>query len=81
MLLRLDGDHEKSSSFVSTCSTWFPAENGDSLHLLEAQVTPGDFQGKNVDSEYLPLPPVSRLSDAVLLAEALLVCVSAQTKI
>ncbi|KAJ7658289.1 hypothetical protein DFH06DRAFT_1196537 [Mycena polygramma] len=39
--------------FVSTCSTWYPAENGDSLHLLEAQVTPGDFQGKNTDTEAL----------------------------
>ncbi|KAJ7023680.1 hypothetical protein C8F04DRAFT_1133620 [Mycena alexandri] len=42
-----------TTNFVSTCSTWFPAESGDSLHLLEARVTPGDFQGKNVDTEAL----------------------------
>ncbi|KAJ7095033.1 hypothetical protein C8R44DRAFT_813818 [Mycena epipterygia] len=42
-----------TTNFVSTCSTWFPAENGDSLHLLGAQVTPGDFQGKNVNTEAL----------------------------
>ncbi|KAJ7191272.1 hypothetical protein GGX14DRAFT_601003 [Mycena pura] len=42
-----------TTDFVSTCSTWFPAESGDSLHLLEAQVTPGDFQGNNVDTEAL----------------------------
>ncbi|KAJ6505187.1 hypothetical protein C8R45DRAFT_1209032 [Mycena sanguinolenta] len=42
-----------TTDFVSTCSTWYPAENGDSLHLLEARVTPGDFQGKNVDTEAL----------------------------
>ncbi|KAF8181891.1 hypothetical protein K438DRAFT_1767621 [Mycena galopus ATCC 62051] len=42
-----------TTDFVSTCSTWYPAENGDSLHLLEAQVTPGDYQGKNVDTEAL----------------------------
>ncbi|KAF7343992.1 hypothetical protein MVEN_01688400 [Mycena venus] len=42
-----------TTNFVATCSTWYPAENGDSLHLLEARVTPGDFQGKNVDTEAL----------------------------
>ncbi|KAF7374242.1 hypothetical protein MSAN_00307100 [Mycena sanguinolenta] len=42
-----------TTDFVSTCSTWYPAENGDSLHLLDARVTPGDYQGNNVDTEAL----------------------------
>ncbi|KAK7059611.1 hypothetical protein R3P38DRAFT_2836826 [Favolaschia claudopus] len=40
-----------STDFQSTCSTWYPAENGDSYTFLDALVEPGDFQGKNADTE------------------------------
>ncbi|KAK7059692.1 glycoside hydrolase family 81 protein [Favolaschia claudopus] len=40
-----------TTDFTETCRTWYPAIHGDSYTFLNAIVQPGDWQGKNADTE------------------------------